>query len=65
MTASAETLPPAHSRTATRGLTVLHLLAVGAAAAAVPFVPGFHDLRALPFLILAALVLAGELSSTD
>ena len=28
-----------------------------------PFVPGFHDLQLLPFLILLVLVLAGELSS--
>jgi len=64
MTASAERLSPSKSRSATRGVTVLHLLAVAAVIAAEPFVPGFHDLRLLPFLILTALVLAGELSSS-
>ena len=65
MTASAETLNPAgRPRPATRGLTALHLLAVAAVVAVLPFVPGFHNLRLLPFLILTVLVLAGELSSS-
>jgi diguanylate cyclase len=65
MTASAETLNPAGKpRSATRGLTALHLLAVAAAVAVLPFVPGFHNLQLLPFLILTVLVLAGELSSS-
>ncbi len=63
MTASAEPLTPSQQRPATRGLTALHLLAVAAVVAAEPFVPGFHHLRLLPFLILLVLVLAGELSS--
>jgi diguanylate cyclase (GGDEF)-like protein len=63
MTASAERLTPGKPRLATRGLTVLHLLAVAAAFALMPFVPGFEDLHLLPFLILLVLVLAGELSS--
>jgi diguanylate cyclase (GGDEF)-like protein len=64
MTASAEPLNPAgNPRPATRGLTAVHLLAVAAVVAALPFVPGFHSLRLLPFLILLVLVLAGELSS--
>jgi diguanylate cyclase len=65
MTASAETLNPAGKpRPATRGLTVLHLLAVAAAVAVLPFVPGFHNLQLLPFLILTVLVLVGELGSS-
>jgi diguanylate cyclase len=63
MTASAEPLNPGKPRPATRGLIALHLVAVAAVVAALPFVPGFHDLQLLPFLILTALVLAGELSS--
>ncbi len=64
MSASAEPLTPAgEPRTATRGLTGLHLLAVAVAVAVLPFVPGFHHLRVLPFLILLVLVLAGELCS--
>jgi diguanylate cyclase len=65
MSASAEALNPAGTpRPATRGLTALHLLAVAAVVAVLPFVPGFHNLRLLPFLILTVLVLAGELSSS-
>jgi diguanylate cyclase (GGDEF)-like protein len=65
MTASAEPLNTAGTpRQATRGLTVLHLLAVVAAVAVLPFVPGFHNLQPAPFLILMVLVLAGELSSS-
>jgi diguanylate cyclase len=63
MTASAEPLNPGKPRSASRGLTALHLLAVAAVVAALPFVPGFHNLQLLPFLILTLLVLAGELSS--
>jgi diguanylate cyclase (GGDEF)-like protein len=63
MTASAERLNPGKPRSATRGVTVLHLLAVVAAFAVMPFVPGFSNLQLLPFLILLVLVLAGELSS--
>src|SRR6202042_833999 len=64
MTASAETLNPAgQPRPATRGLTALHLLAVAAVVAALPFVPGFNNLQFWPFVILTVLVLAGELSS--
>jgi diguanylate cyclase len=63
MTASAEPLTPSKRRPTTRGLTALHLLAVAAVIAAEPFVPGFHNLQLLPFLILTVLVLAGELSS--
>jgi diguanylate cyclase len=63
MTASAERLNPGKPRSATRGVTVLHLLAVAVAFAAMPFVPGFNNLQLLPFLILLVLVLAGELSS--
>src|SRR3984885_1015614 len=63
MTATAESLNTGKPRPATRGLTALHLLAVAAVVAAEPFVPGFHHLRLLPFLILLVLVLAGELSS--
>jgi diguanylate cyclase len=65
MTASAETLNPAgQPRPATRGLTALHLVAVAAVVAALPFVPGFHNLQFWPFVILTVLVLAGELSSS-
>jgi diguanylate cyclase (GGDEF)-like protein len=64
MTASAETLNPVgQPRPATRGLTALHLLAVAAVVAALPFVPGFNNLQFWPFVILTVLVLAGELSS--
>jgi diguanylate cyclase (GGDEF)-like protein len=64
MTASAESLTPGKPRSATRGVTALHLLAVAAMVVVDPFVPGFTDLRLLPFLILTALVLVGELSSS-
>src|ERR1700761_6144982 len=64
MSASAEPLTPAgEPRTAARGLTALHLVAVAAAVAVLPFVPGFLHLRVIPFLILLVLVFAGELSS--
>src|ERR1700761_354256 len=62
MTASAERI--SHKpRAEARGLTVLHIVAVIAAAVAIPFVPGFDTLRLAPFLILLGLVVAGELSS--
>jgi diguanylate cyclase (GGDEF)-like protein len=64
MTARAEPLSSSKPRAATRGVTVLHLLAVAVVVAAEPFVPGFHNLQLLPFLILTVLVLAGELSSS-
>jgi diguanylate cyclase (GGDEF)-like protein len=64
MTASAEPLTPGKPRSATRGVTVLHLLAVALVIVVDPFVPGFSDLQLLPFLILLVLVLAGELSSS-
>jgi len=64
MTASAEPLTPGKPRSATRGVTVLHLLAVALVVVVAPFVPGFSDLQPLPFLILLALVLAGELTSS-
>src|SRR3984885_248245 len=63
MTATAESLNTGKPRPATRGLTALHLLAVAAVVAAMPFVPGFNNLQFWPFVILTVLVLAGELSS--
>ncbi len=64
MTASAEPLNPRQQRSATRGLTVLHLAAVAVAVAAEPFVPGFSDLQLAPFVVLTVLTVGGELSSS-